>query len=60
MLAAGTNCALEDLLEAVANMHVRRKEFSQARQLASELAALPDAQQLSLFVSFAQFRSRDL
>lgn len=49
-----------DLLEAVANMHVRRREFERARELSAQLGALPAAQRLSLFGSFAQFRSRDM
>lgn len=41
-------------------MHVRRREFGRARELTTQLGALPAAQQRALFSSFAQLRACDL
>lgn len=51
---------LLDLLEAVANLHVRRHDFARAKQLSAQLVALPSLQRLELFSSVTAVHSDDL
>lgn len=45
-----------DLLDAVENMHVRRRAYESAKELSDRFVKLPEVKRYSLFASVAEFQ----